>query len=163
MTLLTLIACTSLDGTFLSGSGRFVPSRSGDTGDSAGDTAGSDTGTVGDDGAPVLVDASLTWQDYPEDGTVLVFSGTFTDEGDDIIGGTCFIDVYSDGEYLDDASLPLSDDSEDNDGQVCLVIGDVIGFAIPGLDASKSAGIDISFSDSSNNTSAEYTYETDAQ
>lgn len=164
MTLLTLLACAVTEGSFLSGSGRFVPSRGSDSGDTGysdtADTGGEDT--VGDAGAPILVDASISWDDFPDFGIVLVFAGTFTDEGDDFIGGTCYIDVYQDGEFVDTFDVPASDDESDNDRQVCLVVGDSLTFAIPDLDSTKSAGIDISVRDSSGNTSPQYTYETDA-
>ena len=166
MTLLTLIACTSTDTTFLGGSGRFEPTKFGDTGDTSaadsGDTGGSGSST-GDEGAPVLTAVEVHWEEYPDYGVVLEFSASFTDEGDDVLGGTCFLDLFSGGDFVDDYALTASDDPEDNGGQVCVVTGAELTFAIPSLDDTEAAGIDIVVRDSSGNDSAVYTAEVDGQ
>jgi hypothetical protein len=162
---LALIACTPVTGDFLTGSGRFEPSNQVDTGDSSG--SGGDTadtaGSVGDEGAPVLVDPELTWEDYADRGIALIFRSSFTDEGDDILGGTCFLDLYIAGVYTDDYELLISEDPTDNDGKVCFVVEDQIMFAFEGLDDNDSAGIDLVVRDSSRNDSAAYELYVDGQ
>ena len=89
-----LLACQSqTEGDFIGGSGRFDPASWGDT--ASGDSGDTGRGEGGDEGAPVFENISGSWEDYPEIGVILYVSATYTDEGGDIVGGLCYIDVFT--------------------------------------------------------------------
>lgn len=155
MVVLFLVGCAVErdDDPFFNTSDRYDPPdwTSSDTaGDDTGDTAGG-----GDAGAPVLSDVSLTWEEFPNVGMVLLFQATYADEGDDIVGGTCFIDVYNDGEFVSDFTLDITDAPEGDDGQ-CVAVDGQFYFAIEDLDDSKSGGVTVEVKDGSGNVSETY-------
>lgn len=120
-----------------------------DTGDTGDDTAG------GDAGAPVLSNVSLTWEEYPNVGMVLFFSALYTDDGDDIVSGTCYVDVYNDAEYITSLTLEVTD-SPDGESNQCFAIDGTLFFAIEDLDDSKSGGVTVEVKDGSGNVSSTY-------
>ncbi len=156
MVFLFLVGCSALldDDPFSGGSDRYDQPdwSSSDTADTAGDTG--DTAGGGDAGAPVLTDIDLTWEEYPNIGNVLQFVAKYTDEGDDIVGGMCFIDVYNGDEAAGSFELEVSDDP-DGEG-VCVAVSGSLIFAIEDLDDGKSGGVSVEVMDGSRNVSATY-------
>lgn len=145
------------DDPFFNNDGRYDPPdwSASDTAD-GGDTA--DSGSGGDAGAPVLTDEALSWDDMPNVGTVLLFQAAYTDEGDDIVGGTCYIDAFNDDEFVQDFVLDVTD-SPDGEG-VCVAIDGTFFFALQDLDDSKSGAVTVEVKDGSGNVSATYEAQT---
>ncbi len=161
MLFLLLTACTSTDGgdAFNAGSGRYDAPGWGDTSEDTaegGDTSEHDPD--GDPGAPIFTDVSGKWSDYPDAGVVLVVTATYTDEGDDIDGGTCYIDATFNGE---DANFDTTVGSSDGDG--CKAVEGSFIFAIQELDDSLTTLVEFQVKDSSGNVSKLESVEVAAQ
>lgn len=146
-----LTACSTVDegDRFHGASGRYDQPKWGDTGDDTaeeGDTSAPNPD--GDPGAPVFTDVVGAWSDYPNIGTVLEVTASFTDEGDDIEGGSCYIDAYYGS---DNANFDTSVGSGDSDG--CKAVSGAFIFALKELDSSKTTLVEFQVKDSSGNVS----------
>ncbi|GDX82010.1 hypothetical protein LBMAG42_38210 [Deltaproteobacteria bacterium] len=151
MVVLFLAACSGVDDEgFFSSSGRYDQPSWGDTATDTGSDTG-DTASGGDDGAPVFTSLVVSWEDYPNIGTVLQVLGEFTDDGDDFAGGTCYVDVYN-PEYVDSFELDASTETGAN---VCLITGSTLTIAFEGLDETAVGSVLLAVQDSSQNVSAE--------
>ena len=159
---LILLACTpGGDDGFLSSGGRYenTPYGNSDTADTAGDTGGD---TEPDEGAPVITADELEWTEYPNYGIVLLIRLTFTDEGDDIEGGTMYLDVFQPGDELAYAGIleiiDIADVETQEAGAAYLYDAETLLVAIDNLDESKDTYITVELKDASNNLSATYEY-----
>jgi hypothetical protein len=158
-----LFAACSLDGEdgFLSGSGRYEPEAYGntDTGDTA-DTASGDSGGGSDEGAPVLGEIALDWTEFPNYGIVLEVTIEYTDEGDDILGGVVYADIFQPGDSLAYSGiLDIVDieEVEEPTPETCYVITEgTIYFAIDNLDETEDTWMTLEAKDASNNVSSTY-------
>ncbi len=147
-------ATLGLDDPFNSNSGRYDQPNwaTADTADGdTGDTADGD----GDAGAPVLTNLVLAWTDYPNIGTVLEFTADYTDEGDDIVGGTCYIDLFNGSDYIGDFLYEVVDDPG-GESEVCSAVGGTLQFAFQELDDTQTGSIGLEVQDGSGNVSATY-------
>ena len=156
MVFLFLGGCSvlGLDDPFNSNSGRYdQPNWATD------DTADGDTGDTadggGDAGAPELTNLLLAWTEYPNIGTVLEFTADYTDEGDDIVGGTCYIDLFNGSEYIDSYEYEVVDDPA-GEGEVCSAVGGALRFAFQELDETLAGSVGLEVKDGSGNVSATY-------
>lgn len=159
MVVLFLAACSGDgDDGFFSSSGRYDQPSWGDTAtDTGGDTG--DTGAGGDEGAPVFTDVVGEWTDISNVADdVLQVTATFTDDGDDIIGGTCYIDAY-----VDDANMGTWDGDISDDEGACVVAVDKMVFGLQDLDPSKTTTVEFQAKDASGNVSALYSVEVAGQ
>jgi hypothetical protein len=148
MLFILLTACTTTaDGDrFHGGSGRYeAPKWGSDTADTAGDTG---SNPDGDPNAPVFTDVTGSWSDYPNIGVVLEVTAQYTDEGDDIEGGNCYVDAYFGGE---DANFDTTVGTGDDDG--CKAVAGTFVFAIQELDDSKTTVVEFQVSDAAGNVS----------
>ena len=162
MVVLLMLACSGSgnDGDkFFSSDGRYTPPEWGSS--STDDTAATDTadtgGSEGDPGAPVFSSFVVTWEDFPNIGTVLQGLAEFTDENDDAVGGICYVDLFN-PDFISDYQLTVSEESGND---VCLVSGNTITIAFKDLDATVAGSLTLSVKDSSGNVSAEVTDTTD--
>ncbi|MBM4366478.1 MAG: hypothetical protein FJ102_09695 [Deltaproteobacteria bacterium] len=158
MLVLFLAACDPDDDNgFLNGSGRYENSAWGitDTADTA-DTGGG--GEVGGEGAPVLGDVRLEWSEYPNYGIVLLVEVAFTDEGDDIVGGVVYTDIFQPGDELAYSGvLEIVDiaEVEEQTPETCYYMDEeTIFFAIDNLDETEDSWLTIEVKDASGNISS---------
>lgn len=162
---LILLACTPADDDgFLSAGGRYENSSWGstDTADTAADTGEDDEP---DEGAPVITGEELEWTEYPNYGMVLQIRLTFTDEGDDIEGGTMYLDVFQPGDEIAYAGIleiiDIADVEEVEAGAVYLYDSETLFCAIDNLDETEDTYITVELKDASKNLSATYEYAID--
>lgn len=161
MLFLLLSACTTAaeGDRFHGASGRYDQPGWGDTAEDtaeSGDT--SEPNPDGDAGAPVFSEVAGEWSEYPNIGVVLQVTATYTDEGDDIEGGTCYIDASFGSE---NANFDTSVGSGDSDG--CKAVGGSFIFALKELDSSKTTTVAFQVKDSSGNVSKLETVEVAGQ
>ncbi len=158
MFVLFLAACTPDDaGGFLSSSGRYENEAWGitDTADTA-DTGGS--GEVGGEGAPVVGEVSLSWSEYPNYGMVLEIYIGFTDEGDDILGGVAYVDIFQPGDELAFPGIldivDIAGVEEPEADTAYLIDTETIFFAIDNLDETEDTWMTLELKDASGNISS---------
>ncbi len=158
MLVLFLAACTpDDDGGFLSSSGRYENSAWGST-DTADTADTGDTGEVGGEGAPVVAEVALEWTEYPNYGMVLEVYITFTDEGDDILGGVVYTDIFQPGDEIAYSGIldivDIADVEEPEPETSYLLDDETVFFAIDNLDETEDTWLTVEMKDASGNISS---------
>ncbi len=157
MVVLLMLACSGSGDNgdkFFSSDGRYTPPEWGTS--SSDDTAATDTADTGssegDPGAPVFTDIEGSWEVYTEiDGAVLQVMASYTDDGDDIVDGNCYIDVtFGDSDANFDGSIGTDKSA------ACVATGGTFVFALQGLDDSIDTHVEFQAQDTSGNVSALY-------
>ncbi|MBM4392890.1 MAG: hypothetical protein FJ090_17330 [Deltaproteobacteria bacterium] len=161
MLVLFLAACDAGDDNgFLSGSGRYENSAWGitDTADTADTGGGGGGGGGGGEGAPVLSDVKLEWSDYPNYGIVLLIEVAFTDEGDDIVGGVVYADIFQPGDELAYSGVleivDIAEVEEQSPETAYYLDDETLFFAVDNLDETEDSWLTIEAKDASGNVSS---------